>query len=72
MRNAKIKEKQQLQFYQSVVNMSRNETYDRCIDLIESSHKPNYTLMNRMKSMGKDQLTLAMHNFIMKGHGYGI
>lgn len=72
MRNAKIKEEQQLLFYQSVVNMTRNETYKRCVDLINSSRKPNHTLMNRMKSMSKDQLVLAMNNFIMKGHGYGV
>ena len=72
MRYAKIKEEQQLLFYQSVVNMTRNETFEHCIDLIKSSRKPNHTLMNRMKCMGKDQLILAMNNFIMKGHGHGV
>lgn len=72
MLNAKIKEEQQLLFYQSVVNMTRNETFEHCIDLIKSSRKPNHTLMNGMKFMSKDQLVLAMNNFIMKGHGYGI
>jgi len=52
--------------------MSRNETFEYCIDLIESSRAPNHTLMNRMKSMGKNQLILAMNNFILKGHGYGV
>lgn len=72
MRNAKIKEEQQILFYQTVSNMTRNETYDYCKDLIEAARAPNYTLINQMKAMSKDRMVLAMNNFIMKGHGYGM
>lgn len=72
MRNAKLKEEQQLLFYQTVANKSRNETFDYCKDLIESARVPNYTLINEMKSMNKDRLLIAMNNFIMKGQGYGV
>jgi hypothetical protein len=72
MRNAKLKQEQQLLFFQSVANMSRNQTFDYCKDLIESARVPNYTLINQMKSMNKDCLMIAMNNFIMKGQGYGV
>ena len=72
MKNAKIKEEQQLLFFQSVANMTRNETLDYCTDLIESARAPNYTLINQLKSMSKDRMIIAMNNFIMKGQGYGI
>lgn len=72
MKNAKIKEQQQLLFFQTVNNMSRNETYNYCRDLIESARVPNYTLINQLKSMSKDRMMIAMNNFIMKGQGYGV
>ena len=72
MKNAKIKEEQQLLFFQSVVKMTRNETLDYCTDLIESARVPNYTLINQLKSMNKDRMIIAMNNFIMKGQGYGV
>jgi len=72
MKNAKIKEEQQILFYQTVATMSRNETFEYCKDLIEAARAPNYTLINQMKSMSKDRMIIAMNNFIMKGHGYGV
>jgi len=72
MRNAKIKESQQLEFFNAVTTMSRDETLEYCTDLIKSARAPNYTLMNKLKSMGKDRMIVAMNNFIMKGQGYGV
>ena len=72
MRNANIKEEQQLLFFQTVEHKTRNETLDYCLDLINSALKPNHTLKNNMKNMTKAQLLIAMNNFIMKGHGYGM
>ena len=72
MKNAKIKEEQQILFYQTVESMDRNQTFDYCKDLIESACVPNYTLINQLKSMSKDRMIIAMNNFIMKGHGYGV
>ena len=72
MRNAKIKEQQQLEFYAATARMSRDETLQYCIDLIKGARAPNHTLMNQLTSMGKDRMILATNNFIMKGQGYGV
>ena len=72
MRNAKIKQEQQMLFFQTVENLSRNETLDYCIDLILSARAPNHTLINELKSMSKDRIIIAVNNFIMKGQGYGV
>ena len=72
MRNAKIKEQQQLEFYSAVSSMSRDETLAYCTNLIETARAPNYTLINQLKSMGKDRMILSTNNFIMKGQGLGV
>lgn len=72
MRNAKIKEQQQLEFYSAVNLMSRDETLAYCTNLIETARAPNYTLINQLKSMGKDRMILSTNNFIMKGQGLGV
>lgn len=72
MRNAKIKEQQQLEFFNATATMSRDETLAYCTQLIEGARAPNYTLINQLKSMGKDRMILATNNFIMKGQGYGV
>lgn len=72
MKNAKIKEQQQLEFFNATANMSRDETLAYCTQLIEDARAPNYTLINQLKSMGKDRMIIAMNNFIMKGQGYGV
>lgn len=71
MRNAKIKEQQQLEFYDVVADMSLEETIEYCSKLISEARAPNYTLINRLQSMSKDRIVIAMNNFIMKGHGFG-
>ena len=72
MKNAKIKEEQQIEFFNAVTTMSRDEALEYCTNLIKSARAPNYTLMNQLKSMGKDRMIVAMNNFIMKGQGYGV
>jgi len=72
MKNAKIKEQQQLEFYAATSTLSREETLVYCTKLIVEARAPNYTLMNQLKSMSKDRMIIAMNNFIMKGQGYGV
>jgi hypothetical protein len=72
MKNARIKEEQQMEFYFAIQTMDRNETEQYCKTLIENSRAPNYTLINQLKSMGKDRMIISMNNFIMKGHGLGV
>lgn len=72
MKNAKIKEQQQLEFYAAVGSMSRDETFAYCKNLIETARAPNFTLINQLKSMSKDRMIIAMNNFIMKGQGMGV
>ena len=72
MKNAKIKEQQQLEFYSAIQTMGRDDCETYCKALIENARAPNYTLINQLKSMTKDRMILSMNNFIMKGHGYGV
>ncbi len=72
MRNAKIKEQQQIEFYTATASMTREETLAYCTKLISEARAPNYTMINQLKSLSKDRMILAMNNFIMKGQGYGV
>ena len=72
MKNAKIKEEQQILFYNTVATMDRDDTLSLCTKMIESARAPNHTLINQLKSMSKDRMIIAMNNFIMKGHGLGV
>lgn len=72
MRNAKIKEQQQMDFFAATATMSRDETLMYCTKLIMEARAPNYTLINQLKAMGKDRMILATNNFIMKGQGFGV
>ncbi len=72
MRNAKIKEHQQIEFYTATASMTREETLAYCTKLISEARAPNYTMINQLKSLSKDRMILAMNNFIMKGQGYGV
>lgn len=72
MRNAKIKEQEQMDFFAATSTMSRDETLAYCTKLIMEARAPNYTLVNQLKVMGKDRMILATNNFIMKGQGYGV
>lgn len=72
MRNAKIKEQQQMDFFAATATMSRDDTLAYCTKLIMEARAPNYTLINQLKAMGKDRMILATNNFIMKGQGFGV
>lgn len=72
MRNAKIKEQQQIEFYTATATMTREQTLAYCTKLISEARAPNYTMINQLKSLSKDRMILAMNNFIMKGQGYGV
>ena len=72
MKNAKIKEEQQVLFYNTVATMNRDDTSSLCIKMIENARAPNYTLVNQLKTMNKNRMIIAMNNFIMKGHGMGM
>ena len=72
MKNPKIKEQQQLKFYAEVMSLSREDTVTYCTKLIQGARAPNYTLMNQLKSMGRDNIIFATNNFIMKGQGRGV
>lgn len=72
MKNATIKEQQQLEFYSATASMSRDEMLEYCTNLITNARVPNHTLINQLKSMGKDRMIISMNNFIMKGQGYGV
>jgi hypothetical protein len=72
MKNAKIKEQQQIEFYTATASMTREETLAYCTKLISEARAPNYTMINQLKSLSKDRMILAMNNFIMKGQGYGV
>ena len=72
MKNAKINEQQQLQFFNAVSTMTRDEMEQYCKTLIKNARVPNHTLINELTSMSKNRIILAMNNFIMKGQGYGV
>ena len=72
MKNAKIKEQQQLEFFSAATTMSRDELVEYCTKMILEARAPNHTMINQLKSLTKDRIILAMNNFIMKGHGYGV
>ena len=72
MRNAKIKERQHIDFFAAIATMTRDETLAYCTKLIIEARAPNYTLINQLKTMNKDRMIIAMNNFIMKGQGMGV
>jgi hypothetical protein len=72
MKNPTIKQEKQLEFYNVVAPMSRDETLAYCTKLISEARVPNHTLMNQLTFMSKDRIIIAMNNFIMKGQGYGV
>lgn len=72
MRNAKIKEQQQLEFFSAATTMSRDELVAYCTKMILEARAPNHTMINQLTSLSKDRIILAMNNFIMKGHGMGV
>lgn len=73
MSNAnKIKQQQQLEFYTAVSSMNRDDMLQYCTNLILNARAPNYTLVDQLQNMSKDRMIIAVNNFIMKGHGYGV
>jgi len=72
MKNPKIKEEQQIEFFNAITKMSRDQALEYCTNLIKSARAPNHTLMNQLKSMGKDRMMITTNNFIMKGQGNGV
>lgn len=72
LKSAKISEGAMMVFWEKTSSMTRDETFAYCKELVESASVPNHTLVNNLKGMSKDRMVLAMNNFIMKGHGYGV
>lgn len=72
MKNAKIKEQQQLQFFSAATTMSRDDLVEYCTKMILEARAPNHAMINQMKTLTKDRIIIAMNNFIMKGHGMGV
>lgn len=71
--STKIKEFDQISFYQDYYNMSVDDFRNRCINLITNARAPNITMIEQLKkSSSKDFLLKTVNNFIMKGHGYGV
>ena len=71
--NTKIKEFDQISFYQDYYNLGVEEFRQKCISLISSARVPNYTLIEQLKKISnKDVLLKSVNNFVMKGHGYGV
>ena len=71
--STKIKEFDQISFYQDYYNMSVDDFRQKCIDLISNARAPNITLIEQLKrSSSKDYILKSVNNFIMKGHGYGV
>lgn len=71
--STKIKEFDQISFYQDYYNMSVDDFRNRCISLITSARAPNLSMIEQLKkSSSKDFLLKTVNNFIMKGHGYGV
>lgn len=72
MRNPKIGETLQMEFFEKTSLMSREETIEYCTNIILEARAPNYTLINQFKNMGKNAIVVATNNFIMKGQGFGV
>jgi cytidylate kinase len=71
--STKIKEVDQIEFYQQYYNLDINQFREYCIGLINNARAPNVVLINQIKSMKtKDSILKSVNNFIMKGHGYGV
>jgi hypothetical protein len=71
--STKIKEFDQISFYQDYYNMTVDDFRQRCIDLISNARAPNNSLIEQLKrSSSKDYILKSVNNFIMKGHGYGV
>jgi hypothetical protein len=71
--STKIKEFDQISFYQDYYNLSLEDFRQKCIALISNARAPNITMIEQLKKgSSKDYLLKSVNNFIMKGHGYGV
>ena len=71
--STKIKEFDQISFYQDYYNLNVEDFRQKCISLISSARAPNYTLIEQLKKISNKVVLLkSVNNFIMKGHGHGV
>lgn len=71
--STKIKQHDQIEFYQQYYNLSVDQFKQYCIQLIENARAPNRMLIEQLKNMNnKDTMLKSTNNFIMKGHGLGV
>lgn len=73
MKNAKISESMLVEFYKHSEGSSTLEEFRTyCKNMIESARVPNQQLLRQIDHMDRARLTIAMNNFILKGHGFGV
>jgi hypothetical protein len=73
MKKAKISEAALIEFYQYSEGLSSIEEFRAyCKNLIENAHIPNQQLLRHIDHMDRKRLTIAMNNFVFKGHGFGV
>ena len=72
MRNPKIKEAQQLEFFKAVESMGLEDLRAYCINLIKNARVPNHTMANEMKTDTRSDIIHKMNDFILFGHGLGM
>lgn len=72
MKNPKIKEEQQLEFFNAVETMNLEELRAYCINLIKTSRAPNHTMAYEMQTDSRATIIDKMNNFIFKGHNMGM
>lgn len=72
LKNAKITEQKQLEFFQKIESMPLEELRVYCIDMIKNSQVPNHTMMHEMKTDSRANIIFKANDFILKGHGLGM
>ena len=72
LKNAKITEQKQLEFFHAIETMPLEELRAYCIDMIKNARVPNYTMMNEMKTASRAQIVRKANDFIFYGHGMGM
>lgn len=72
MRNPKIKEAQQLEFFKAIESMGLEDLRAYCINLIKNARVPNHTMMHGMKTATRKKIIDDTNNFILFGHGLGM
>ena len=72
MKNPKIKEAEQLEFFKAVESMDHDDLRAYCINLIKTARVPNHTMANEMKTDTQATIIRKMNDFILFGHGLGM